>query len=59
MDSRKEGLFSEAPVAKAVLALAVPTVISQLVNVIYNPSRIFSALVDQASSHAVSGKETE
>ena len=41
MDSRKEGLFSEAPVAKAVLALAVPTVISQLVNVIYNMADTF------------------
>ncbi len=38
-DRRK--LFSDAPVSKAVLALAVPTVISQLINVVYNMADTF------------------
>ncbi|MDO4944330.1 MAG: MATE family efflux transporter [Ruminococcus sp.] len=34
-------LFSEMPVSKAVLTLAVPTVISQLINVVYNMADTF------------------
>lgn len=35
-DKRKEELFESVPVTKAVLTLAIPTVISALVTVIYN-----------------------
>ena len=36
MADEKSLLFSEVPVRKAVLTLAVPTVISQLITVVYN-----------------------
>jgi len=36
MDNREKELFEKAPVTKAVLSLAVPTVISQLIMVLYN-----------------------
>ena len=39
--SRESMIFSDAPPAKAVLALAVPTVISQLITVIYNMADTF------------------
>lgn len=41
MKGDREELFSSAPVHKAVLALAVPTVISQLITVIYNMADTF------------------
>ncbi len=37
----KETLFATAPVGKAVLSLAVPTVISQLITVVYNMADTF------------------
>lgn len=37
----KEYLFKEAPVKKAVLSLAVPTVFSQLITVVYNMADTF------------------
>lgn len=37
----KERLFSTVPVGKAVISLAIPTVISQLINVIYNMADTF------------------
>lgn len=37
----KEELFASAPVGKAVLSLAVPTVISQLITVVYNMADTF------------------
>ena len=39
--SRENWLFSQAPVSKAVLTLAVPTVISQLITVVYNMADTF------------------
>ena len=41
MNSGKTEIFSEMPVAKAVLTLAIPTVISQLITVIYNMADTF------------------
>lgn len=41
MNNEKELLFAESPVNKAVLSLAVPTVISQLINVVYNMADTF------------------
>lgn len=41
MTDDKTELFSSAPVSKAVLALAVPTVISQLITVVYNAADTF------------------
>ena len=35
MNTEQTALFSEAPVRKAVLTLAIPTVISQLITVVY------------------------
>ena len=35
-DQKKEYLFEEAPIPKAVVSMAVPTIISSLVMVIYN-----------------------
>ncbi|MBO4885602.1 MAG: MATE family efflux transporter, partial [Clostridia bacterium] len=32
----RQQLFSEAPISQALFAMAVPTIISQLVNLIYN-----------------------
>ena len=37
----KSALFSDAPINKAVLTLAVPTVISQLITVVYNMADTF------------------
>lgn len=37
----KEQLFTTAPVAKAVISLAVPTVIAQLITVVYNMADTF------------------
>lgn len=37
----KKYLFEESPVQKAVITLAVPTVISQLITVIYNIADTF------------------
>lgn len=37
----KEQLFSSAPVGKAVISLAIPTVIAQLITVIYNMADTF------------------
>ena len=37
----KEALFTQMPVGKAVLSLAVPTVISQLITVVYNMADTF------------------
>ena len=36
MDPRKQAIFETAPVPKAILTLAVPTVISQLITLAYN-----------------------
>ena len=41
MKTREEYLFEEAPVSHAVLSLVVPTVISQLITVIYNMADTF------------------
>ena len=41
MSGDKSALFSNAPVKKAVLTLAVPTVISQLITVVYNMADTF------------------
>ena len=41
MADEKSQLFSEVPVRKAVLTLAVPTVISQLITVVYNMADTF------------------
>lgn len=38
---KKEQLFASAPVGKAVLSLAVPTVIAQLITVVYNMADTF------------------
>ncbi len=35
-DQKKIYLFEEAPVAKAVMAMSIPTILSSLVMVIYN-----------------------
>ena len=37
----KEQLFSSAPVGKAVISLAIPTVIAQLITVVYNMADTF------------------
>jgi len=41
MRSDNTALFSDAPVSRAVLSLAVPTVISQLITVVYNMADTF------------------
>lgn len=41
MNEEKSLLFSEVPVRKAVLTLAIPTVISQLITVVYNMADTF------------------
>lgn len=41
MESDKFSLFTEVPIRKAVLTLAVPTVISQLITVVYNMADTF------------------
>lgn len=41
MTDKKASLFSDVPVSKAVLILAVPTVISQLITVVYNMADTF------------------
>lgn len=41
MNTEQTALFSEAPVRKAVLTLAIPTVISQLITVVYNMADTF------------------
>ena len=41
MNVERTALFSDAPVRKAVLTLAVPTVISQLITVVYNMADTF------------------
>lgn len=41
MDNREKELFEKVPVTKAVLSLAVPTVISQLIMVLYNMADTF------------------
>ncbi|HOJ77037.1 MAG TPA: MATE family efflux transporter [Bacillota bacterium] len=41
MNEEREELFLSAPVVKAVLALMVPTVISQLITVVYNMADTF------------------
>ena len=38
---KNKQLFEEAPVLKAVLALEIPTVISQLITVVYNMADTF------------------
>lgn len=43
MKTKEEVLFEEAPVGRAVLSLVVPTVISQLITVIYNMADTFSS----------------
>lgn len=41
MKNREEYLFEETPVSRAVLSLVIPTVISQLITVIYNMADTF------------------
>lgn len=41
MKSTEKMLFEEAPVSRAVISLAVPTVISQLITVVYNMADTF------------------
>lgn len=41
MDENKKLIFEETPVPKAVMALVVPTVISQLITVLYNMADTF------------------
>ena len=41
MKTKEEILFEEAPVGRAVLSLVIPTVISQLITVIYNMADTF------------------
>lgn len=41
MSKDNTALFSDAPVSKAVLSLAIPTVISQLITVVYNMADTF------------------
>ena len=41
MTEEKASLFADVPVSKAVLTLAVPTVISQLITVVYNMADTF------------------
>lgn len=41
MNDEKTQLFSDSPIHKAVLTLAVPTVISQLITVVYNMADTF------------------
>lgn len=41
MHNSKNSLFNEVPVKKAVLTLAVPTIISQLITVVYNMADTF------------------
>ena len=41
MNAERTSLFSDAPVQKAVLTLAIPTVISQLITVVYNMADSF------------------
>lgn len=41
MNAERTALFSNAPVRKAVLTLAIPTVISQLITVVYNMADTF------------------
>ena len=40
-DAREQALFSSAPIGKAIWALAVPAVISQIITVIYNMADTF------------------
>ena len=41
MKTKEEILFEEDPVGRAVLSLMIPTVISQLITVIYNMADTF------------------
>ena len=41
MKTREEFLFEEAPVTRAVLSLVIPTIISQLITVVYNMADTF------------------
>lgn len=41
MRTKEEILFEEAPVGRAVLTLVIPTIISQLITVIYNMADTF------------------
>ena len=41
MGNNKDSLFTDTPVKKAVLTLAIPTVISQLITVVYNMADTF------------------
>lgn len=41
MENDNAELFSRVPIRKAVLTLAIPTVISQLITVVYNMADTF------------------
>ena len=41
MNAERTSIFSDVPVRKAVLTLAIPTVISQLITVVYNMADTF------------------
>ena len=41
MKTREQILFEDAPVSRAVISLVIPTVISQLITVIYNMADTF------------------
>lgn len=61
LDAKKKELFANAPVLKAIFSLAVPSIIGQLILVIYNMTDTFfigqaSKLIDPAlSSELVAG----
>ncbi|MBE5040173.1 hypothetical protein [Ructibacterium gallinarum] len=41
MKTKEQVLFQDAPVGKAVISLVIPTVISQLITVVYNMADTF------------------
>ena len=52
-DQKKAYLFEEAPVAKAVMSMAIPTILSSLVMVIYNMAdTYFVGLLDDPVQNA-------
>ena len=57
--NKRTWIFEEAPIAQAVFTMAIPTIITQLINIVYNfadswyvfrRSRICSELAEQARS---------
>ena len=54
--AEKEYLFTAMPVNKAVISLAVPTVISQIITVVYNMADTF--FIGQMNASAANGAES-